>query len=341
MHPRPRVEGAAACSAARRRFLRAGTSRTRAGGGRTPRRTPGTELPRSREPVDVVVAGERSSRRSGPGPLAVALAPSSEDDGPSRCGPRLRARGRSSHGRPGHVRRRRSGTRAPPRQPVSGRPVPSAIASISRASLAASAQRELRRLAPRVDAVHARSMKKFDGAASLHDLDDRPHVEAGVDGERQPLATPAMAPLNARRLLISFIVVPAPTGPRWNVARPSRSSTGRQRRHRLVVAANHEHQRPVLRPRRPAGERAPRRSGGRSHPAAPTVPGCRPARTSTGRGGSTRALQRGPRRRHLVDDLRRRQGRDRHLAGGGHGGDVPAQRRPRSRPPGGDRRRPR
>jgi hypothetical protein len=48
--------------------------------------------------------------------------------------------------------------------------------------------------------------------------------------------------VNARRLFTSFMVVPAPTGPRWNVARPSRSSTGRQRANRLVVATDHEDQ---------------------------------------------------------------------------------------------------
>ena len=58
----------------------------------------------------------------------------------------------------------------------------------------------------------------------------------------------------ASRLFTSFIVLPSPSAPRWNDARPSGSRTCRTRR-RLVVAADHEHEHAVLGAERAAGER--------------------------------------------------------------------------------------
>ncbi len=98
----------------------------------------------------------------------------------------------------------------------------------------------------------------------------------------------------ARRLLASFMVVPAPTGPTWNVARPELVEQRQAARHRVVVAADHEHQAAVLGADGSAGERCLHEVVAAGGQLARRWPGCSRAASWTARAGSTRAQPRWP-----------------------------------------------
>ena len=113
--------------------------------------------------------------------------------------------------------------------------------------------------------------------------------------------------VKAMRLLSSFIVLPSPSGPTWNVARPERLEHGEDPGDGLVVATDHEDEHPLLGADGPAGQRRLDEvmpGGGQALPELAHAAGLlvdRSTRIGTGRRGA------GPGGGHLGDDVRGRQ----------------------------------
>ena len=160
--------------------------------------------------------------------------------------------------------------------------------------LGGQAEGELGRLVALVDALDGAVDEEVRGAAGADDLDRGAHVDARGQPPCDSASSDAQVQVKASRLLTSFIVVPVPTGPRWKVARPSWSSSGRHAGDRVVVAAHHEHERPALGADGAAGERGLHEVVAAGGEAGGDRLVARPGAWWRGRGGSTRARPRRP-----------------------------------------------